>query len=188
LELPTRRTFAPRSYGDFALQIASRLDIACPGFLNATFYMTGLKRQAIFANFAEADWKKPDQVASSLRAVAPAECLLHLDPLAQIACSLVASRAREIVLATYGKVPDGVLGAFARLGSEPLPRRMYRLLIGDFLDPALRHKGHALRRVDQIAAHLFQVIDTNNDAHSLAPDVLKLLAVERDEKEFGHDG
>ena len=184
MELPARRTFAPRAYGDFYLQVASKLDTACPGFLNASFHVSALKRQAIFACFAEVDWKNPDQLASRLRAIAPAECVSHLDPLAQIARSLVTSRAREIVLVTYGEVPDGLLGALARVGDEPLPAAYYRLLFSFFAEPNLQRKGRVLRHIGRIDVRVLQVIEVVDDAELLNPAIISLLASQHHALDF----
>ena len=184
LELPVRRTFAPRAYGDSYLQAASRLDTACPGFLNASFHVSALKRQAIFACFAEADWERPDQLASRLRGVAPAECISHLDPLAQIARSLITSRAREIILATYGEVPNGLLGALARIGDEPLPEPYYRVLFNFFAKPNLRKKGRVLRHVGRIDVRTLQVIEIVDAAELLNPAIISLLASQNNAFDF----
>ncbi|QFU15150.1 hypothetical protein [Microvirga thermotolerans] len=146
--------------------------------------MSALKRQAIFACFAEADWENPGEIASRLRAVAPAECVSHFDPLAQIARSLATSRAREIVLATYGEVPDGLLGALARVGDEPLPAPNYRLLFSFFADPNLRRKGRVLRHIGEIDVRVLQVIEVVDDAELLSPAIISLLASQHHALDF----
>jgi hypothetical protein len=184
LELPNSRTFAPRPYGDFALQAASRLDTAYPGFLNTSFHSSALKRQATFASFTEIDWEEPDRTAHRLRAVAPAKCGEHPDPLAQIAHALATCRAREIIRAIYDDVPDGLLGALARVGDEPLPAPYYRSLHRFFGDPHLRKKGRALRHIGRIDVQVLQVIEMVDDAELLNPAIISLLASQQNARDF----
>jgi hypothetical protein len=184
LKLTTRSTFAPRPYADSALQTASRLDAACPGYLNASFHWSALKRQATFAFLTEIDWEEPDRTAHRLRAVAPGKCGEPCDPLAQIARALVTCRAREIIRAVYGEVPDGLLGALARVGDQPLPAPYYRSLYRFFAERNLCGKGHALRHVGRIDAQTLRVIEIVDEAELLCPAIISLLAQQDNARDF----
>src|SRR3954468_1456311 len=130
----TKPKIEPQPFSGWALELACRIDTACPSFLASTFHASSLKRQTIFAALAELDTSKPDDLAARLRAIAPADCTATLDSLAQIGRALMVAEAREIVGAVFGWVPDGMIGILARIsGSEPFPktagyRDLFRLL------------------------------------------------------------
>jgi hypothetical protein len=185
LELPSRSSFAPRPYTGWALTLGCRLEASLPGgFLLSMFHMSVLKRQAIFSAMAGINWEAPEEAVARFRAVAPAECVPSLDPLAQIARALVTSRARQIVCAIYGEVPEGFLGALARVGDQPLPKGHYHLLHSLFSNPASRHKARALRHIGKIDIAALRVIQICDDPHLLSPAVIKLLAVRRHAEDF----
>src|SRR3954470_7404 len=92
----------PQPFSGWALELACRIDDACPSFLSHTFHASSLKRQAILAALAELNLHDPEDLAFRLRIIAPAECVTTLDPLAQIGRALMVSWARQIVGAAYG--------------------------------------------------------------------------------------
>lgn len=145
-QFPARRTFEPREYGGRTLEVAAHLDAACPGFLLSTIYASSLKRQALFSAFAAIDLCATEVFASRLEATAPDVFmgLGHLCSSARIARSLVSLRAKRIIEATFGDCPPGLLGAFARLGSEPLDPKLYGVLFDVFSDPRHRHRASIL--------------------------------------------
>ena len=120
LEPALTHTLQPHPFSGFYLEVACKLDAACPGYLNRVLHASRLSRQAQFAAYAALDFDHPDDLAERLRDLAPALCDPHLDPVAQVARALMGLRARQIARGVYGSLPDGFLGLLARLGSEPL--------------------------------------------------------------------
>jgi|SRR5215217_182500 hypothetical protein len=140
--LGTKPKLEPQPFSGWALELACRIDTACPSFLASTFHASSLKRQTIFAALAELDTSKPDDLAARLRAIAPADCTATLDPLAQIGRALITAKARDIIGAVYGTVPDGMLGVMARVGADPFREPGgYRDLFGMLTEP--QHRGRA---------------------------------------------
>ncbi|WP_457105673.1 hypothetical protein [Methylobacterium sp. P5_C11] len=137
----------PRPFSGSYLEVACTLDAACPGFLNRLFYASDLRRATIFAALAEIKFDGADQVVLRLRRLAPALCHPDLDIWAQVARALMVLRARNIVQAIFGDVPDGLVGLLARLGPDPLPNRgQYRLAHRLFADPRARARAKLLRQ------------------------------------------
>lgn len=156
----TRQFRRPRPFSGSYLETACLLDAACPGFLNRIFYASNLRRAAIFAALAEIRLTSIDEVASRLRPhTAPAFCHPDLDIWAQAARALLTLRAREIVRAIYGNVPDGYIGLLARIGADPLPRAVYRLAHHLYADPRHRHRSKLLRQTTgRVSADLIEVV------------------------------
>ena len=158
------------------LDVAAHLDAACPGFLLSTIYASSLKRQALFSAFAAIDLCATEVFASRLEATAP-DVLMGLDHLcssARIARSLVSLRAKRIIEATFGECPPGLLGAFARLGSEPLDPKVYGVLFDVFSDPRHRHRASVLGQLPGlIHPDHIKVVTGLDDA------LVHLVAVER---------
>lgn len=136
----------PRPFSGSYLETACLLDAACPGFLSRLLYASDLRRAAIFAALAEIKFDGVTVVVSRLRPLAPALSFPNLDIWAQAARALLTLRAREIVLAIYGSVPDGFLGLLARIGADPLPRGVYRLSYGLYADPQHQARAKLLRQ------------------------------------------
>ena len=154
----TEQSGRPRSFSGSYLGTACLLDAACPGFLNRLLYTSDLRRAAIFVALAEIKLDGIDNVVSRLRPVAPALCHCNLDIWAKAARALLTLRAREIVRAIYGSVPDGYLGLLARIGADPLPRGLYRLAYALYADPQHRLRAKLLRQSPgRIAADLIEV-------------------------------
>src|SRR3954463_13348241 len=80
----TKPKLEPQPFSGWALELACRIDTACPSFLAHTVHASHLRRHSIFAALAELDPTSPDDLAARLRAIAPAECITTPDPLAQI--------------------------------------------------------------------------------------------------------
>ncbi|WP_311276887.1 hypothetical protein [Methylobacterium sp. WCS2018Hpa-22] len=145
--LPLTYTLQPRPFGGFYLEVACKLDAAYPGYLNRVLQSSALKRSVQFAAYAEMDFSQPEDMAARLRTSAHSQCILTLDPLAQIAHQLVALYPRDIARAVYGSVPEGFLGLLARLGDEPLRDPSdYRLAYKLFADPASKARAKLLRQ------------------------------------------
>lgn len=155
----TRELRRPRPLGGSSLKTACLLDAACPGFLNRVFYASNLRRAAIFGALAEIKFDGITEVVTRLRPLAPALCYPNLDLWAQAARALLTLRAREIVQAIYGSVPDGILGLLARIGADPLPRGGYRLAHALYADPQHRARAKLLRQIPgRITADMIEAV------------------------------
>ena len=132
LDLSTRRPVPdPNPFGllGWATPRLIVLDGMSPGLLARLLSAAPMSRQAIFAALARVS---TDDL-----------------PLARV---LRDGKARDIVEAASGVVPDGYLGALARIGGEPLPRTNYYLSLHDtFADVAKRPRARALRHCGRIS-------------------------------------
>ncbi len=147
LDCTTTHTPQPRSFGGFYLEAASKLDAACPGYLNRLLYAPNLMRAIQFAAFAEIDFSQPAVMAARLRAMAPGACCSTLDPVAQIARGFISLYPRDIARAVFGSVPEGFLGLLGRLGADPMPEAGdYRLAFNLFADPSYKARAKLLRQ------------------------------------------
>jgi len=180
LELTLAHTPHPRSFSGFYLEVASKLDAACPGYLNRVLCASNLKRAIQFAAYAEIDFLHPEMMAARLRALAPDVCGAIDNPLAQIAHGLRALYPRSITQAMYGSVPEGFIGVLGRLGPDPLPDPAdYRLAFNLFADPANKARAKLLRQKNgQVSAKHLRV------AARLAPPLVHQQVFERVRGEF----
>jgi hypothetical protein len=156
----TSRDIHPRSFSGWPLSIAVELDAACPSFLSFVFCSSALKRQEIFSTLAALTRECPEALATRLLPLALTDNLIHQTSFEQIARALMAARAREIVQAVFGDVPDGFLGALNRIGDEPLRNPgLYFTLFDIFSDPQHRVRRNVLRqRSGSITATHIEVI------------------------------
>ncbi|CAX22485.1 protein of unknown function [Methylorubrum extorquens DM4] len=157
--LTPKYTPQPRPFGGLYLEVASKLDSACPGYLNRVLYASALKRSIQFAAYPEIDFSQPEQMAARLRALAPDACCPSLDPVAQIARGLLALYPRDIARAVFGSVPEGFLGVLGRIGDDPLPEPAdYRLAFNLFFDPANKARAKLLRqKTGQVSAKYLRI-------------------------------
>jgi len=180
LELTLAHTPQPRSFNGFYLEVASKLDAACPGYFNRVLCASNLKRAIQFAAYAEIDFSHPEMMAARLRALAPDVCGPTDDPLVQIARGLRELYPRSISQAVYGAVPEGFLGVLGRLGPDPLPDPAdYRLAFNLFADPANKARAKLLRQKNgQVSAKHLRI------AARLAPLLVHQQVFERVRGEF----
>src|SRR3954447_13421431 len=68
--IATRPKLEPQPFSGWALELACRIDDACPSFLSHTFHASSLKRQAILAALAELNLHDPEDLAFRLRIIA----------------------------------------------------------------------------------------------------------------------
>jgi hypothetical protein len=150
----------PRSFSGWSLSIAVELDAACPSFLSFVFCAAALKRQAIFSALATLIREGHETLAARLRPLVTADDQIHQTSYEQIARALMAGRAREIVQAVFGDVPEGFLGALSRIGDEPLRKPgLYSTLFEIFSEPQHRVRRNVLRqRSGSITATHIEVI------------------------------
>jgi hypothetical protein len=150
----------PRSFSGWPLSIAVELDTASASFLKFTFYASALKRQAMFVALAALTREGPETLAARLHPLVPDDDQTHQTSFEQIARALMTARAREIVQALFGEVPDGFSGALNRMGDEPLRKPdLYFTLFEIFSDPQHRVRRNALRqRSGSITATHIEVI------------------------------
>lgn len=142
--LPNPRAIRPRSFSGWALKPAFDLDAACPNFLARVAYASNVKRQAIYAAIAAMMAGGGDALGEVLAA---ATGIVSPGSFAQIARPLTTLKARGIVRAVFGDVPDGLLGTLARLGPDPVERpTLYRDLFEVFAEPRHRARAKMLRQ------------------------------------------
>jgi hypothetical protein len=166
----------PRSFSGWSLSPAVELDAACPSLLSFVFCAAALKRQAIFSALAILIQEGHETLATRLGLLVPAYDQIHQTSYEQIARALMAARAREIVQAVFGEVPDGFLGVLTRIGDEPLRKpSLYFILFEIFSDPEHRVRRNVLRqRSGSITATHIEVI-SRLDPTLVHPNVLKRL-------------
>jgi hypothetical protein len=141
-----KKFFKPRSLDGWSLNIAVHLDAAAPGFLSFLICTSALRRQATLAALACLSHDEPESLAARLCPLISADCNFGHYPHEQIARALmIPTRAREIIRAVYGRVPDGFMGALHRLGDAPPPEPgLYRTLYDLFSRPENHFRAKAL--------------------------------------------
>jgi hypothetical protein len=181
--LPESRTLRPRSFSGPLLNTAVKLDVHCPNFVSFVLCTSTLRRQAIFAALAALDRDHPESLAARLKSLFPTDHHSCRSPHQQIARVLMmASRAREIIQAVYGEVPDGLLGVLNRIGDDPLPDpSLYFTLFETFADPQYRVRRDVLRhsrgpitalhiriihRLDPILVHVHMLTRLHSVSHA----------------------
>jgi hypothetical protein len=114
----------------------------------------------MFAALAALTREYPETLAARVRPLVPANDQTHQTSYEQIARALMTARAREIVQALFGEVPDGFSGALNRIGDEPLRKPdLYFTLFEIFSDPQHRVRRNVLRqRSGSITATHIEVI------------------------------
>lgn len=146
MEQVERQPHLPRPVLGYALDVAARLESACPHFLLKLMYSSDLVRQS-FNVFASEDIDTRQDFLRRVAHHAP-DVLLdleHLDPLAQVARALILLKPRRVVEALFGSCPDGYLGLLSRLGCDPLPsKETYRAAFELFADPRHRQRAKVL--------------------------------------------
>jgi hypothetical protein len=162
LKGPASQSLRPRSFsGEPYLRLAIDLDTEAPSFCRLVFLGSQLKRQVIFATLAVLSREGPEDLASRLRSLVPTEAHTCQSAHEQTARALmVTSRARDIIQAVFGKVPDGFLGVLNRIGDDPLPDPdLYYLLFETFANPRHRARATVLRqRSGSISAKHIEII------------------------------
>lgn len=163
LEQVERQPHLPRPVLGYALDVAARLESACPHFLLKLMYSSDLVRQN-FNVFASEDIDTRQDFLRRVAHHAP-DVLLdleHLDPLAQVARALILLKPRRVVEALFGSCPDGYLGLLSRLGCDPLPsKETYRAAFELFADPRHRRRAKVLGQLPGriTAEHIAVVAD-----------------------------
>lgn len=143
-----RQPYRVREFRGYALNFAARLEASQPQCILRLLQASSLNRQAFFATAAsEIDLDRPEVFLARIEAHAPDVLadLGHLDPLAQVARALILMKPRRTLECLYGACPDGLLGLFERLGSQPLyGAETYRLAFELFSDPCHRNRAKVL--------------------------------------------
>jgi len=138
-----RKAYEPCSYAGFYLDVATKLDCACPGFLTSSFYAIPLRRQAQFCTFAEIDFARPQPLAERLSALAPVAQVAGLDPLAKIARALVTLHPLAILNALYRSVPQNFIRLLEHLGPDPVSvPEFYRTALSLLSEPRDQARAH----------------------------------------------
>ena len=131
----------------WSLNYIAALDVHSPG-VAGTFLHAGAERRQVIAAF----------LSSKPLPVSPRQAV-------EVAEFVSGANHREILSAAFGTVPCGLRGALARAGSQPHPRRFYRVLHEVLSDPELRAAAAVIRQLDWIGPHRVLV------AQRLPPDI-----------------
>lgn len=111
------------------------LDELEPGALRRLLTAAPLSRQAIFAALALSE-----------------DELVRRDPV--LAHLVRDGRARDILQCVLPHIPEGLLGALARIGGHPLPRASYYVAVTRmYFDPAKQKQVAALRECGRITRY-----------------------------------
>ena len=125
-----------------------RLEALSPGLISRVLTVSPATRHAIFLVLAR---RHHDRLAG-------VQADDEVD--AALANVLRRERARAIIEHAFGAAEDGLIGALARLGAEPLSSPgSYARLHSLFRRAEDRHKGEALQHVGQITGKMLRVID-----------------------------
>ncbi|WP_377846770.1 hypothetical protein [Bosea sp. UC22_33] len=140
-----QRPFRVQEFRGYALNFAARLEASVPTtILRLLQARSHLSRQVFFAAAAEIDLDRPEAVLAQIE-VRAADVLAEfhgLAPDARIARALALMTPRTTLECVFGACPDGLLGLFGRLGSQPLyGPESYRLAFELFSRP--EHKRRA---------------------------------------------
>lgn len=120
----------PVPYAGWALDLAVRLDHACPGLLAASFYFGQQRRQGFFSVLALAKILGTNEVADHLRRAEAMSGFPDADSAIVLGEAVLRlRRPRDLVRAVLAGPPVGLLGTLARLGGDPIeaPRTYYEL-------------------------------------------------------------
>lgn len=118
------RTSTP--FSGWALELAIELDRDSPGLLAATFRFSARRRQGLFLALAAVQEHGINQIADRLRRRELAPEFPALEDAALLGRAVVhLRRPRDLVAVVLGERPNGLLGALARLGPDPLEADQY---------------------------------------------------------------
>lgn len=137
-------------FSGWALEAVVSLDCACPGLLALTFRFGVQRRQALFLMLAAVREDGISEIADRLRHRELPPDFRDLEDAALLGRAVVhLRRPRDLVRAVLG-APDGLLGALARLGPDPLEEPdLYRELHHLFASatPADRRRAKILGQI-----------------------------------------
>ena len=145
----------PVPYSGWALELVIELDRACFGLLAATFRLGVRRRQALFLVLAAVQKHGINDIADRLRHRELAPEFRDLEDAALLGRAVVhLRRPRNLIRAVLGNSPEGLLGALARLGPDPLDEPdLYRELYRLFASTAAADRRRA-KLLGQIAGDL----------------------------------
>ncbi|MDB5595309.1 MAG: hypothetical protein JWM36_2270 [Hyphomicrobiales bacterium] len=142
----------------WALDAILRCDAEHGSFLRRLHHASSLRRQGVFLALTQIDWDRPDVLASSITRTGDRSDVNGSPPLALIADHLLRLRVRDLVHAIFGPTSQGLVGALARCGEDPLDEFSYQLLVAMHVDPANRARASLLRDVAEINDALVEVV------------------------------
>ncbi|MGH1574975.1 hypothetical protein ACRAWG_35470 [Methylobacterium sp. P31] len=183
-------TRATVPFSGWALYLTIDLDRACPGLLAATFRFGVQRRQAFFLVLAAVQEHGIDKIGSRLRHPELAPEFRDLEDMALLGRAVVLlRRPRDLVRAVFGRSPDGLLGALARFGPDPIGEadtyiELARLFFSS--DPADRRRAKVVGQIDGslVGAH-FRIVSLLDPA-LLHPAMVKLLRDEEQVAQIHH--
>lgn len=167
MEQHVGQSYRVREFRGYALNFAARLEASHQHTILRVLQANSQSRQIFFAASAEVDLDHPAVFLAQVGAHAPDVLadLRHLDPLAQIARALILLKPRRALEVLYGSCPNGLLGLFARIGSQPLyGAETYRLAFDLFSRPKHRRRAKVLGQLPgQIRPEHIAVIASLDD-------------------------
>lgn len=150
-EIHANHTRIPVPYAGWALDLAIRLDHACPGLLAASFSFGQQRRQAFFLVLALARILGTNEVADHLRSAEGISEFTNAGSTTVLGEAVLRlRRPRDLVQAVLAGPPVGLLGTLARLGDGPIgePRAYYELARMHLSrDPADRQRTKVLGQI-----------------------------------------
>lgn len=165
-----------RPFEGWALDAAGVLDRAYPSFLLHLLGSSPRFRQSVFLALAHGVLPNPQEFL--LRANGDAsETQQWTGVQHEVAQALMAMSPRQIVSATLGEIPDGLVGCLARLGDQPMRHagdyvRLVGMLTATDAETKLRAK--VLLQVNRLDSDLLSAV-LEIDPIALIPDIFRRL-------------
>jgi hypothetical protein len=152
------------------------LDKAHPGFLGHAFGASPKWRQAVFLALAHGVLPNPDEFLLRANGVVAGERPWKAVQQDLAEC-LIAMTPRQIVSATLGEIPDGLVGCLARLGDQPMRHAGdYVRLVGmlNATDAEAKLRAKTLLQVNRLDSDLLSAV-LEIDPIALIPDIFRRL-------------
>lgn len=151
------------------------LDRACPGILLHSFTASTKWRQSVFLALASGVLSDPDRfllLATGSNSGQGAWTAVQRD----LAECMISMSPRQIVEATLGEIPDGLLGCFNKLGPQPMQAadytRLVEVLVSD--DPTMKLRAKTLLQLNRLNGDLLAAV-LEVDEIALSPTIVGLV-------------
>jgi hypothetical protein len=155
----THQKSAPRPIpSGWALDQILLLDEAHAGFLRFLHGASALRRQGVYLALTQLDYARPDILASAFLAATTGSQRDRTSALAVTATSLMTMRVSDVIHCVFGFTPNGLRGALARCGPDPLDKVTYTRLRAIHDDVKNRPRAALLRHAGQIDDDLVGVV------------------------------
>ena len=160
-----------RPFEGWALDALGELDRSTPGLLTHAFAATPIWRQSVFLCISAGVIPTPSQF---LRMANGEESDRSWTSVQQdLAEAWIVMSPRQIVRATLGVIPDGLMGRLAKLGSQPMEAEDYTRLVELLTSttPSMKLRAKTLIQLDRLDADLLAAV-LALDEIALTPTVL----------------